>query len=58
MNEYEPTWVKLNTARLWIDKIKKDAHGKPIGWNEEKNASYPTECKPRYGIGAAPRRRL
>ena len=34
MNEYEPTWVKLNTTRLWIDKIKKDVHGNPIGWKE------------------------
>ena len=56
MNEYEPTWVKLNTARLWIDKSKKTPMESPSAGTKKKNASYPAEWKPRYGMGGAPRR--
>ena len=55
MDEFEPTWVKPNTSRLWFDNVKKDAQGKPIGWDKEEN--YPAEWKSRYGRGGAPRRR-
>ena len=54
MGQYEPSWARPNTARLWDEKVIKNAHGQPIGWRKED--PQPAPWKPSWGMGGARRR--